>query len=320
MQKHSYHGYSVSDAILDFDSSNDRPTSRERVVESDEYNFLEDAPSQRLFGIEMELEFDPDYYLSDDCERSDIHETIEVYHDEYGHFEVDNPFYDPDLQTLENYISNLDYSPWFQIAEDGSLANGFEVVSAPLSHKCAQHFFSLSGVQSMWTDSEKDYGTNGIHIHVFDNKRIYKTRLAYIFSKIMKDLAGMTRRSDYAEFYDEYFDNEEQFVKGLVNRYSSIFRLRGALNLMGDVLGHGNHVEFRFFSVPYSNLYKVGRNYVNFVNQILDIASEFKMYQLMRMNFSIDHNFEISYEFTSDPEVEPNLWVKAKKQYGGENE
>ena len=172
-------------------------------------------------------------------------------------------------------------------------------------------------------------GTNGLHIHVFDKESISKTRLAYLVYRMQERLAQLTRRSGYAKFYDDLSyigwstsDKERilmgsnyhsNFMYALVNRKSVVFKDRNALNLQGEK----NHVEFRFFRVPKKgeNFTERCQNYVKLIDQLLKLSKEFRMYQLMRMDFGIDDDFNITWLFNSDAKVEENLWGKAIKQY-----
>jgi len=317
MELFSYHDYGVDEAILTFNPDTNAILDTEGVDN-------ETLPSERLYGVEIEFEFE------DEGCKFDKEEKIEVYHEAYGNITVDNPNYDDCYEPdIYRYYKDLDSNGWFHIEEDGSLEAGFEMISAPLSRKAVDHFFGLEDVVDTFNNSLGHVGTNGLHIHVFDKESISKTRLAYLVYRMQDRLAELTRRSGYARFYNDMSytswattseefrlmgsDYHSKFMYALVNRKNSVFGERNAINLQGGK----NHVEFRFFRVPYKseNFTERCQNYVKLIDRLLEISKEFRMYQLMRMDFEIDDDFNIRCSFNSDPEVEENLWDKAIKQY-----
>lgn len=317
MELFGYHDYGVDEAILTFNPNNDAILETEEVAKNT-------FPSERLYGVEIEFEFEDDGCTVDKEER------IEVYHEIYGNIIVDNPNYDENYQAdIYRHYEDLEYNGWFHIEEDGSLEAGFEMISAPLSRKAVDHFFGLDDVVDTFDNSLGHVGTNGLHIHVFDKESISKTRLAYLVYRMQERLAQLTRRSSYARFYDDLSythwstssdeyrlmgsNYHSKFMYSLVNRKRIVFDDRNAINLQGGE----NHVEFRFFRVPHKseNFTERCQNYVKLIDQLLKLSKEFRMYQLMRMDFGIDDDFNITWSFNSDAEVEENLWGKAIKQY-----
>lgn len=268
----------------------------------------------RLFGIEVELEFGTDKVLDNEVDQM---EEIDVYSEDYDRtFTIPNPFYNEDVRTLDDFADDFGDSDWRHFESDGSLNRGFEVISEPLTYDMALHYVTMNCITQPWGESLGHHGTNGVHIHVYDNKKLYKTRLAYMMYQMQDRLRALTRHSGYA---NPYHMSKASFMENLVNRSHEIFNSRTRmLNCVGTSKSENDHVEFRFFRVPdtHKNFSEVMSNYIKFVNQIVDLSHQFKMKDLMKHEFEVDNDFNITMKQVDFTDVD--LWEVAKTEHSND--
>ena len=136
------------------------------------------------------------------------------------------------------------------IEEDGSLDNGFEIITQPASfdfHTVIKNNYAEAFKYLVESDM-RSHNTNccGLHIHFnrdyfADNEDLYTTRLLYLVEKFWEEITKFSRRTNYSinRWCSRYNGTPEQMVKdykdGVLGRYY-------AINLTNK-----NTIEFRIF-------------------------------------------------------------------------
>lgn len=170
--------------------------------------------------------------------------------------EWNHPGYDSDkLRELAAEFKSMWPEGYVYIEHDGSLNNGFEIITAP---QTLAHFRKEA---NRWAEAlhwlkDHDFISHstsscGLHVHMgrehFGNlesvRNLNITKLLYIYEVFWTDILRLSRRSASSarEWADRYFTTDLKDLDGIVNRKGDCARYR-AINLDPD-----NTVEFRIF-------------------------------------------------------------------------
>jgi hypothetical protein len=206
-------------------------------------------------------------------------------------------------KDLNNYSDNEDL---FYLKNDGSLDDGFEIVT----HPCSLNFFKTEFPWNDITRTCKDYdfqshdaGTCGLHIHTNrdffgkDDEEQEKniSKLLFLFNNLWNNMVTFSRRtnkqlSDWAKRYQEK-DADNLLIEGKTsNRYMSInlqnsktieFRIfRGTLNvdtiiasiqlisLLSEIVKNNNIIDIQRMS--YNSLAQLAHN--NKYNEFIEYS------------------------------------------------
>ncbi len=177
-----------------------------------------------------------------------------------------------EIDSIAEKVQGL--SDKFYIKEDGSLSNGFEIVTHPASLQYHKEFFGWDKITAILkTEGCKSYNTDscGIHIHV--NKNFFsdteKVKLG-IFVNIQK-----TRIEKIAQRSNEQWSKfKEVKIKGITENTASRYE---ALNWQNN-----KTIEFRMFkgTIKTTTIY----NYMEFVSAVSNFIKSISAPQLVKIN------------------------------------
>lgn len=136
------------------------------------FHYKPEKPSKTFFGFELEVEA--------------IHETISAGVDIIRYYATDDLLY---------------------LKSDGSLSDGFEIVTHPMTHDWAMEKFPWEMIEKLRRSGYRSWDTDtcGLHVHASRTSFVDRSHLwkwTYLINKNNKeciDLAG--RNSHYAQFY-----------------------------------------------------------------------------------------------------------------------
>lgn len=162
-----------------------------------------------------------------------------------------NEYVDTDeLNDIAGDLFNYVPKNFIGIEEDGSIDNGFEIITQPASfefHTSIKKEYSAAFRRLLESDM-RSHNTNccGLHIHFnrdyfAGNEDLYTTRLLYLVEKFWEEITKFSRRTNYSinRWCSRYNGTPEQMIKeskdGVLGRYY-------AINLLNE-----NTIEFRIF-------------------------------------------------------------------------
>jgi hypothetical protein len=136
------------------------------------FHYKPEKPSQTFFGFELEVEA--------------VHETISAGVDIVRNYATDDLLY---------------------LKSDGSLSDGFEIVTHPMTHDWAMEKFPWEMIEKLRRSGYRSWDTDtcGLHVHASRTSFVDRSHLwkwTYLINKNNKEcieLAG--RNSHYAQFY-----------------------------------------------------------------------------------------------------------------------
>lgn len=226
----------------------------------------------RYFGMEVEMEFNRNRPKDPYLVASDLSDETD-----------DCPYYD-----------------MFRLESDGSLTNGFELITDALDFEVMKRFIANceflrkalrksdsgypNGYNSRYNDDEDNYDEGnscGVHVHVshpfghldFDdpNRREFSNKIVALIAMAQSQLAQKTRCSSYGEWY---FDSEadisiDSIRARLLNEDDdSDELLRDRYKCVNFT--NSRTIEFRFFN--HTKYRDRLIEYIKFVNNIMDYA------------------------------------------------
>lgn len=248
----------------------------------------------RLYGMEIELEFNTNGYSAHDRERvaSDLSDDLAEHEELEGTFHLER---------------------------DGSLNYGFEVITHPMEADGFDKWVENPMITNL-LDKSHDSGHNGVHVHCTRMQGDNIHKIMYLMCLMQDHLANMTRSSNYAKWYnsDDNSDTYEavcSFYRGETPRLSEqerIFRTCLKLDLMGrqfdqstqymsrmvgdryNCVNNGNDktIEFRFFDYT-SNKDRL-KKYIRFVESLMNIQSKYTFYQLAKAQLHVGNDLVVT--------------------------
>lgn len=177
-----------------------------------------------------------DYCESCDESRSDMPELINDYsYQPCPEFHGDGPLYlgmelEIDVtdmyecaESAQSHLGSLGY-----LKEDGSIDNGFEIVTHPMTHRYAMDHFPWRMLDDLRADGCSGYG-NGLHVHVsraaFDGPT-HVHRWMKLFYRNQSDVTAVARREcdEWAAFTNDGRAHVKDYAKGArdADRYQAI--------------------------------------------------------------------------------------------------
>lgn len=196
---------------------------------------------------------------------------------------------------------------------DGSLDNGFEVITEPMTYNALVNFLRLPFMRKLVGRSQ-ELSSNGIHIHMSRPNMEVLKNLMMILGKTSHDLEALTRSSTYGTWYHRMDTLDTKQIKvyddGLIKRPRYISTLFDALtqstcinpdfkeNLYRDrylALNNQNErtIEYRFFN----STNDVGRlvDYLTLVYDMNVFANFYTLCELTTGDYSIGDHLKIGF-------------------------
>lgn len=234
-----------------------------------EYNYFtcEDCGEVYHTDYACWCEYEECYYCGD-CIDNHVSEYISEYHDhDYDEFKMtdedeenDNKlFFGMEIEIEAKYRSNshdilaeaiLNQTNDFVFEQDGSLNNGFEIISMPFSRNYMKETLEDDLYAMLQTINKHNYegkNTCGLHFHVSYDAIRSIPNLLKIVEYYKEELTILSRREEsslnrWSPFYTKNFDKEEitnEMIEEIVDDYQSRYH---AINLDNNYT-----VEFRIF-------------------------------------------------------------------------
>lgn len=263
------------------------------------------------------------------CERCiDNHRSIiEDYHTmkNYGDIQFfgdesrrDTPYMGFELEVDSKYRFDREetaeelkyrFPDFFAFENDGSLINGYEIISQPasLSYHMSKMPEYASAFQYLLENKVKshDVGTCGLHIHIdrwfFGDKEDSSiAKLLYVFEKFRPELMKFSRRteaqsSDWCRSYKQNYSGKAGWIKETVynsKSYSSYQNRYYAVNLTND-----NTIEIRLWRGTLNG--QTFEATLKFTARLAELAKNTRAVDLARMTFE---------ELLGSDEVILNYW------------
>ena len=236
------------------------------AFEYGDYFFCEDCEEYFHIDYAFYSEMDECYYC-EDCIGNHVSEYISEYHDhDYDEFkmtdkdEEDNNklFFGMELEIEANHRNNhdnlaeaiLNLTNDFVFEQDGSLNNGFEIISMPFSRNYMKETMEDDLYAMLQTINKHNYegkNTCGLHFHISYDAIRSIPNLLKIVEYYKEELTILSRREEsslnrWSPFYTKNFDKEEitdDMIEEIVDNYQSRYH---AINLDNNYT-----VEFRIF-------------------------------------------------------------------------
>lgn len=314
----------------------------------------------RLYGIEIELEFDEAHqedcdecdgtgriYYDTDCEEcgGSGHVTETQMDDEGNEIEVE---VEVDCEectgngTIEesrdcdncNGTGSVDSDDWGDqdipdeledtcvFEHDGSLDNGFEVISEPMNYLGMMTWLNTPWLFDMLESSVQ--GGAGVHLHVSKPDFSEIKKIMLFFARYGNDIGNLTRFSSFGEFYGIY-DEDRDIVEScnLNEMYLALRELPDNFETDYNTLNFSNYpntpqwlrdamrnrytcvnlnnsktLEFRFFD--YTRDPSRLQSYVTFIDNLLDLLSQLTLDEVLLGHFAIPNLNTITYEPTAE--------------------
>ena len=231
-----------------------------------DYFFCEDC--EQYFHIDYACYSEMDEcYFCEDCIGDHVSEYISEYHDhDYDEFKMTDEdeennnklFFGIELEIEANHRNNhdnlaseiLNLTDDFVFEQDGSLNNGFEIISMPFSKNYMKETLEDDLYAMLQTINEHNYegkNTCGLHFHVSYEAIRSIPNLLKIVEYYKEELTILSRREEsslnrWSPFYTKNFDKEEitnEMIEEIVDDYQSRYH---AINLDNNYT-----VEFRIF-------------------------------------------------------------------------
>ena len=262
-EDHDRYEYQEDDDIITLANGN---TICRDAFEYGDYFFCEDCEEYFHIDYACYSEMDECYYC-EDCIGDHVSEYISEYHDhDYDEFKMtdedeenDNKlFFGMELEIEANHRNNhdnlaeaiLNLTDDFVFEQDGSLNNGFEIISMPFSKNYMKETLEDDLYAMLQTINKHNYegkNTCGLHFHVSYDAIRSIPNLLKIVEFYKEELTILSRREEsslnrWSPFYTKNFDKEEitnEMIEEIVDDYQSRYH---AINLDNNYT-----VEFRIF-------------------------------------------------------------------------
>lgn len=231
-----------------------------------DYFFCEDC--EQYFHIDYACYSEMDEcYFCEDCIGDHVSEYISEYHDhDYDEFKMTDEdeennnklFFGIELEIEANHRNNhdnlaseiLNLTDDFVFEQDGSLNNGFEIISMPFSRNYMKETLEDTLKDMLKTINNHNYegkNTCGLHFHISYEAIESIPNLLKIVEYYKEELTILSRREEsslnrWSSFYTKNFDKEEiteEMIEEIVDDYQSRYH---AINLDNNYT-----VEFRIF-------------------------------------------------------------------------
>ena len=263
-EDHDCYEYQDDDNIITLANGN---TICYNAFEYGDYFFCEDC--EQYFHIDYACYSELDEcYFCEDCIGDHVSEYISEYHDhDYDEFKMtdedeenDNKlFFGIELEIESNSRHNkhddlaeaiLNLTDDFVFEQDGSLINGFEIISMPFSRNYMKETLEDDLYAMLQTINKHNYegkNTCGLHFHISYDAIRSIPNLLKIVEFYKEELTILSRREEsslnrWSPFYTKNFDKEEitnEMIEEIVDDYQSRYH---AINLDNNYT-----VEFRIF-------------------------------------------------------------------------
>ena len=262
-EEHDCYEYQEDDDIITLANGN---TICYDAFEYGDYFFCEDC--EQYFHIDYACYSEMDEcYFCEDCIGDHVSEYISEYHDhDYDEFKMtdedeenDNKlFFGMELEIEANHRNNhdnlaeaiLNLTDDFVFEQDGSLNNGFEIISMPFSRNYMKETLEDDLYAMLQTINKHNYegkNTCGLHFHISYDAIRSIPNLLKIVEYYKEELTILSRREEsslnrWSPFYTKNFDKEEitnGMIEEIVDNYQSRYH---AINLDNNYT-----VEFRIF-------------------------------------------------------------------------
>lgn len=288
-EDHDRYEYQDEDDIITLANGN---TICRDAFEYGDYFYCEDCGEVYHTDYACWCESD-DMYYCEDCIDNHQSEYISEYHDhDYDEFKMtdedeknDNKlFFGIELEIEANHRNNhdnlaeaiLNLTDDFVFEQDGSLNNGFEIISMPFSRNYMKETLSDDLYAMLQTINKHDYegkNTCGLHFHVSYEAIRSIPNLLKIVEFYKEELTILSRREEsslnrWSPFYTKNFDKEEitnEMIEEIVDDYQSRYH---AINLDNNYT-----VEFRIFKSTTD--YKTLMATWELVNNIVAYANDY---------------------------------------------
>lgn len=262
-EDHDRYEYQEDEDIITLANGN---TICRDAFEWGEYFFCEDCEQYFHVDYACYSEMDECYYC-EDCIGDHVSEYISEYHDhDYDEFKMtdedeenDNKlFFGMELEIEANHRNNhdnlaseiLNLTDDFVFEQDGSLNNGFEIISMPFSRNYMKETLEDDLYAMLQTINKHNYegkNTCGLHFHISYDAIRSIPNLLKIVEYYKEELTILSRREEsslnrWSPFYTKNFDKEEitnEMIEEIVDDYQSRYH---AINLDNNYT-----VEFRIF-------------------------------------------------------------------------
>ena len=262
-EEHDCYEYQDDDDIITLANGN---TICRDAYEYGEYFYCEDCEEFYHVDYACWCESDECYYC-EDCIDNHQSQYISEYHDHYyDEFKMtsddrknDNKlFFGMEIEIEANHRDNhdnlamaiLNRTDDFVFEQDGSLNNGFEIISMPFSRNYMKGILDDTLKDILKTINNHNYegkNTCGLHFHVSYEAIRSIPNLLKIVEYYKEELTILSRREEsslnrWSPFYTKNFDKNEitdEMINEIVDDYCSRYH---AINLDNDYT-----VEFRIF-------------------------------------------------------------------------
>ena len=289
-EDHDRYEYQDEDDIITLANGN---TICRDAFEYGDYFFCEDCEEYFHIDYACYSEMDECYYC-EDCIGDHVSEYISEYHyHDYDEFKMtdedeknDNKvFFGIELEIEAKYRSSnhdnlaeaiLNQTNDFVFEQDGSLNNGFEIISMPFSKNYMKETMEDDLYAMLQTINKHNYegkNTCGLHFHVSYEAIRSIPNLLKIVEFYKEELTILSRREEsslnrWSPFYTKNFDKEEitnEMIEEIVDDYQSRYH---AINLDNNYT-----VEFRIFKSTTD--YKTLMATWELVNNIVAYANDY---------------------------------------------
>ena len=263
-EDHDCYEYQDEDDIITLANGN---TICRNAFEYGDYFYCEDCEEYFHIDYACYSEMDECYYC-EDCIGDHVSEYISEYHDhDYDEFKMTDEdeennnklFFGMELEIEAKYRSSnhdnlaeaiLNQTNDFVFEQDGSLNNGFEIISMPFSKNYMKETLEDTLEDMLETINKHNYegkNTCGLHFHVSYEAIRSIPNLLKIVEFYKEELTILSRREEsslnrWSPFYTKNFDKEEitnEMIEEIVDDYQSRYH---AINLDNNYT-----VEFRIF-------------------------------------------------------------------------
>ena len=260
---HDCYEYQDDDDIITLANGN---TICRNAFEYGDYFYCEDC--EEYYHIDYACWCDSEEcYYCEDCIDNHKSQYISEYHDhDYDEFKMtdedeenDNKlFFGMELEIEANHRNNhdnlafeiLNLTDDFVFEQDGSLNNGFEIISMPFSRNYMKETLEDTLKDILKTINKHNYegkNTCGLHFHISYDAIRSIPNLLKIVEYYKEELTILSRREEsslnrWSPFYTKNFDKEEitnEMIEEIVDDYQSRYH---AINLDNNYT-----VEFRIF-------------------------------------------------------------------------
>ncbi len=225
--------------------------------------------------------------------------------------------------TASDFTIDEDLGKMFVFERDGSVSNGFEMITRPMTYLGLMNFFDIPEIKSL-VESSEPRSNNGIHIHfsrpLTDEKDKEMTqKLIAFFTRFSNRLSSLTRSSSYARWYSGqseddwlgalYFSLMKMKKDGSYYNFSRVAQdgfpreseLRQYIErLFGErymCVNFNNRktYELRFF--PTTNKVSKIQNFIKFTKAMIDLFEEKPLEYILLADFTFNSDLSFTHAY-----------------------